>query len=99
MIFVNKEIYILRKDAGDWIDEEEEVLSEWIGFEIIDAETEKSLGKIEAIEDSTSNILFILRNDNDEEILVPANEDFIEEIDEEGRRVIMKLPDGLVDIN
>lgn len=55
------------------------------------------LGKIVAVEDSTENVLFIIAHKNNE-LLIPAVDEFIVSIDEQKRLIHMKLPIGLVDM-
>lgn len=66
----------------------------FIGYSIV-SESEH-LGTIENVDDSTLNVLFIVKND-DNELLIPATEDFIVNIDEEKRVITMNLPEGLID--
>ena len=97
--FVNKEIYILKKNAEEWIGEELIDSNSLEGYKIIDVNSNAELGEIERIDDSTSNVLFIVKNRNEEEIFIPANEDFLIEIDDENRIIKMDLPEGLIELN
>lgn len=97
--FVNKEIYVLKNEAEEWLDEDLTDSSEFEDYEIIDSSTGFAIGKIEYVDDSTSNILFVAKNKYGEEIIVPATEDFIEEIDDERKIIKMNLPEGLLSIN
>lgn len=97
--FVNKAINILKKDSEDWIEEFEIPQEELEGYTVIDAESGKELGMIKDIEDSTANLLFIVQNEKGEEIYIPANEELIEEIKDEAKQVVLKIPEGLLDIN
>ena len=65
-----------------------------VGFDIIDASTEKSIGRIASIDDSTLNILFCLEDGH----LIPASEDLITKIDQQTRTITMRLPAGLLDL-
>lgn len=65
-----------------------------VGFDIIDASTEKSIGRIASIDDSTLNILFCLEDGH----LIPASEDLITQIDQQTRTITMHLPAGLLDL-
>ena len=58
----------------------------------------KLIGKIEGVDDSTANILFYVVTERGEELLIPATDDFVEEIDDEKREITMNLPDGLLDM-
>ena len=65
-----------------------------VGFDIIDASTDKSVGRIASIDDSTLNILFCLEDGH----LIPASEDLITQIDQQARTITMHLPAGLLDL-
>ncbi|WP_294081158.1 ribosome maturation factor RimM [Proteiniphilum sp. UBA5384] len=76
----------------------ESATSDWeyfTGFSVID-QYGKRLGVIEEVDDSTMNVLFVVRNE-DEELLIPAVEDFIAAIDEENNLIEMYLPEGLIE--
>lgn len=97
--FVNSEIYMLRKDKDEWLEEDNEQPSYFVGFEIIDDETGKVIGQIKDIDDTTANILFIVEDEEENVIYLPAVEEFIKEIDENSRQIRMTLPSGLLDLN
>lgn len=89
----NREAFIPRK----WVEESEEVsLGYFIGFTATD-KTLGHIGEIVDIDDSTMNTLFVIEN-NGEEILVPAQEEFITDIDHDGQEIIFDLPQGLVSL-
>jgi 16S rRNA processing protein RimM len=69
-------------------------LASLVGFEIVDASNRKTIGTIADIDDSTVNILFEMENG----MLIPANDDLIEDIDAEQRTITMNIPEGLLDI-
>lgn len=78
-------------------DEEPEdyTLSYFTGFEVVDEKAGK-LGIIERVEDSTANVLFVVDGPKGE-ILIPAVEAFIRDIDHQGRTIHMALPEGLLE--
>ncbi len=65
-----------------------------IGFEAWEAGLTR-LGKINAVDTSTINILLVIDFDGNE-LLVPAREEFIVELDPEKRKITFNLPRGLV---
>ena len=65
-----------------------------VGFDIIDASTNKSIGRISSIDDSTLNILFCLEDGH----LIPASEDLITQIDQQAHTITMHLPAGLLNL-
>lgn len=69
-------------------------LDDLVGFEVLAAG--ESIGVIEDYDDSTENLLFILRRHDGSELLLPASDDFIEAVDPDGRTIAMSLPEGLL---
>ena len=69
-------------------------LASLVGFEIVDASNRKAIGTIADIDDSTVNILFEMENG----MLIPANDDLIEDIDAEQRTITMNIPKGLLSL-
>lgn len=61
------------------------------GYEIADAESGRTLGRIAAVDDSTANTLFELEDGT----LIPAAEELIDTVDTKNRRIIMRIPEGL----
>jgi 16S rRNA processing protein RimM len=67
-----------------------------IGFELVDQKS-GNIGIIQSINDSSAQPLFeVLQNTT--EILIPMIDPFIVAIDRDNKKVIMNLPDGLVDM-
>ena len=87
----NREAYIPR----EWTEDSEALSwSFFRGFIAVD-ENLGELGEITDIDESTINTLFVIDNDG-EEILVPAQEEFIIGSDQENREILFNLPEGLV---
>ena len=84
-------VYLLRRDLTDDPDEPLITWQDLIGYEVIDNEM-GSLGQIKNVDDSTLNTLFLLDND----VVIPAHEDFITEINSEARQLHVSLPAGLI---
>ena len=97
-MLVNKEIYVLDSEfaALDVYDEDEIPVDMLIGYEII--HEGKAIGQICGIEDSTANVLFVVNNDQGQELLIPAVDDFIDSIDTEGKQIHMSLPLELINM-
>ena len=81
----------------DKVKEEDIGMEYFIGFKLID-ETQGEIGIVTAIDESTENVLFIVENADANEILIPANDDFIYNIDHEGKTIRMEIPEGLLDL-
>lgn len=71
--------------------------SPFLGFILMDSYGNE-LGKIEEYIDVPGNPLFKL-NISDEEVLIPAREEWIIEQDNTARRITMDLPDGLIELS
>lgn len=75
-------------------EEHDMTYAELVGYELVDNNTDKVLGKIAYVDDTTENILFELDND----MLIPAPDELIVEIDSESHTIIMQLPEGILDL-
>lgn len=98
--FVNKAIYGLRRDLVNYYDvPEEEIVfdSDMIGYDVEDLEL-GHIGKVKDIDDATINTLLVV-DGAEGDIYIPYNEDFIDAIDDENKKLIMDLPHGLVSLN
>ena len=65
-----------------------------VGFDIIESESGKTVGRIASVDDSTINILFCLEDGR----LIPASEELIIAIDQQARTITMQLPEGLLNL-
>lgn len=89
------EVYFPRKYYEE--DIAEDIEYSWnffIGFSISDKKAGK-IGIIEDIDEKTLNTLFLIKN-GDEELIIPATEDFIEKIDTKKKILYLNLPEGLL---
>lgn len=68
----------------------------FIGFTVVD-NARGELGEIVAVDDTTENVLFEIDYAG-RELLVPAVDEFVCEIDEENHRLYMNIPEGLLDL-
>ena len=65
-----------------------------VGYDIVDADSQKLIGRIGAVDETTINVLLELTDGT----LIPAADEFIRDIDHEERKLLMQLPEGLVNI-
>lgn len=73
-------------------------LEDLIGFTVSDRGV--SIGVVEDYSEPTPhNPLFVLRRPDGTELLVPASDDLIVDIDFDNNNIDMDLPEGLVDLN
>lgn len=91
------EVYFSRELAGE--DEASLTLHSVVGFTMTDATAGNNpIGTITHVDDSTVNILFNVRTPEGGDILIPASEDFIKDINIEKREIRVSLPEGLLDL-
>lgn len=99
---VNKTVYALRAMLKDFMqeeyDEEYALYDDMIGWDVEDA-SYGILGKIKDIDTNTENELLIVETPQGDTVYVPLAEDLIQEIDEDKGRILMDLPDGLLELN
>lgn len=92
-MFTNVEVFFPKK----YLDEDDNEVLTWqyfIGFRVLDKQ-HGDLGEITAVDDSTMNILFCIEKDG-EELLLPAHEEFIRNIDKKKREILVQIPEGLL---
>lgn len=91
--FANVEVYFPSRYL-----EEEEGISSWnyfVGFRVEDIQ-HGNLGEIIHVDDSTVNVLFVIQQGN-QEILLPAHEEFIRGLDKKKKLLTVEVPDGLLE--
>lgn len=99
-LLVNKIIFVKKAEFDELaknFETDEMPIDYFIGYKVV---INKSLiGKIVDVDDSTANVLFKIECDNDNRILlIPAVEDFIEDIDTDTREMAIDAPDELLDL-
>lgn len=81
----------------DFIIENENPLHDFIGYAIIDA-IHGNIGTITSIDDKTNNVVAQILHPNGKEIMLPFNDDLIEEIDNDTQTITFNAPEGLIDM-
>jgi 16S rRNA processing protein RimM len=76
--------------------EEDNSYEDCIGFSVFD-EDKNNLGNVVDIMDIPGNLVFVMQTE-DKEVMVPANSHTIIEINTGEQRIVMQLPEGLLDI-
>lgn len=94
---VNSNVFFEKKYQEE-LDEDEVSLHYFIGFKMIDGDNDKEIGTIIDIDDKTDNWLFIVERPDGNEVMIPAHEEFIQEIRQEEKTMVMDLPIGLLDL-
>ena len=86
------EVYFPREMADN--DEEQLSWAAIVGYELIDANTNKSAGRIASVDDATINILFELEDGK----LIPASEELITHVDTKKQQIFIQLPEGILEL-
>ena len=83
--------------------------SHFTGFRVFLAGREVPYGVVAGVDESTSNVLFYINPYktvsggesllSSDEVIIPAVEEFIVDVDHMERRLTLQLPDGLLDLN
>lgn len=95
---IGKQIYLPNDFFFEQNDEDGMFLAEIENFKVID----KTLGEIGVITGFSSNVaqdLLIVTNANKKEFEIPFVDQFVVEIDHDGKTINMDLPEGLLEIN
>lgn len=93
-MFTNVEVYFPVKHAEE-AEEGELTWNFFIGFQMKEV-NHGNLGEVVDVDTATINTLFIVEREDGEELLVPAQEEFIVEINQQQRVITVELPDGLL---
>lgn len=70
---------------------------EVIGYMLYDTNTEKDLGQLKAIYESTGQDLFAI-DINESEVLIPIVDNFLVGVDHAEKKITVALPDGLLEV-
>lgn len=71
---------------------------ELVGFTLIDQATGNTVGIIKGVNDDTANILFEVSTPEGNDLLLPAHEELITDVETESHTIRMNLPEGILDI-
>jgi 16S rRNA processing protein RimM len=71
-------------------------LEYFVGFHLIDV-LQGKVGAITDIDRSTANVLYVVEK-GDGELLIPVADDYIREINHDLKEIVVKLPEGLLDL-
>lgn len=94
-IFTNVDVYFPKKHAEE-ANLEDVSLNFFIGFRIEEVH-HGHIGEIADVDTATLNTLFVVES-QDGEKLIPAQDDFILDIDTKHKVITMELPEGLLDM-
>ena len=95
-MFTNVEVYFPVKHA----EEAEDGELSWNFFVGVRMEDVRhgELGEVVEVDTTTVNTLFVVEQEDGEELLIPAQEEFIVEINQEKKLITVELPEGLLNL-
>lgn len=98
---VGKELMAKKEDLPEYDDEDEEAdgfyLADLVGYSISADGT--GIGVLEGIDDSTANLLMLVRTPAGDILHIPAADEFFTDVDSKIQTIELSLPQGLLDIN
>jgi 16S rRNA processing protein RimM len=94
-ILAHKEIYFPKADLSEETSDDTFTWDYFIGFILIDKHSGE-IGFISDVDTSTVNTLFIVTKGEDE-ILIPAADEWIISIDDVQKKLVLELPEGLLE--
>ena len=93
-IYIDKTMY---ENIDEDIENNVSELDYFIGFEIYDKGNPKLIGVIDSVIEMSTQLLGIVKV-NGEELMIPIHNELIVEFDEENKKLILDLPEGLFDL-
>ena len=94
--FTNVEVYFPTQYAEEDDSDDIPTWNYFVGFKVKDIH-HGDLGEIVAVDSSTMNVLFAIERPDGEELLLPAHEEFMVEIQKKERLVMVDVPEGLLE--
>jgi 16S rRNA processing protein RimM len=82
---------------NEFISENENSLSYFVGYAVIDS-VHGNIGNIVDVNDKTDNVVITIVHPNGAEIILPFNDDLINEIDDDLKTVDLNAPEGLIEM-
>lgn len=69
------------------------------GFVVLDHQHgDRVVGRVAGVDVSTVNTLLEVEREDGSDVLIPASEDLVVDVDIAGRRIVLDIPDGLLDL-
>jgi len=89
-------LFINRSDAVG-LPEDTYYIFEIVGLEVYDAEDNAKLGIVTEVLQTGANDVYVIKGSSGREFLIPALKEVVVEVDLEKNRMLVKLPEGLLD--
>ncbi|MBR5087604.1 MAG: 16S rRNA processing protein RimM [Muribaculaceae bacterium] len=95
-MLVNHDIYVLKSEYSQSTDRDELPVDFFLNYDVII--NVKYKGRIIDVDDTTANVLFVIKMDDGQKVLIPVVDEFIIDIDTESRCIEMELPQELLEL-
>ncbi len=79
------------------VDDDELLMSDLVGYTLI-SNHNQLIGKIIDYQEFQTNSVFTVIHQSGSELMIPAAEELIIEVEPEGKTIVMEIPDGLIDL-
>ncbi len=90
---------LIPEDELTQLEEDEFYIHNLVGMDVFD-EDGQPLGRIsDVIQGQAAGDIYVMKTPDNAEILIPAVKDFILEIDQDKKRITIRVIDGLLDVN
>ncbi|MBP5582581.1 MAG: 16S rRNA processing protein RimM [Bacteroidales bacterium] len=93
-MYVGTKLYL---EAENCTSEEKIEQLELEGFTVIDAASQKEIGIIQEVISYSMNIVLDVKCSDGNSVLLPLADELIKECDESGRRLVLTIPDGIIE--
>ncbi|MBP5386684.1 MAG: 16S rRNA processing protein RimM [Prevotella sp.] len=90
------DVYFPRELADS--DDGELTWTEIVGFTIADSVSGQTVGEVTGVDLSTINTLFEVLTPDGQTVLIPANDELIDDINRQQRCITMRIPEGLLEV-
>lgn len=93
-LYVGTKLYL---EAENCTAEEDTEPLDLEGFTIVDATTRKEIGIIQEVITYSMNIVLDVKKPDGDSVLLPLADDLIKECDETGKKLVLTIPDGILE--
>lgn len=93
--FINCFIFLTAPPTGNSIADN---LIDLIGYSVLSVDN-TLIGVVSDFIRNPGQWLLSIQSEENKEILIPLHEDFIESLDHEAKKIVMDIPEGLLDLN
>jgi 16S rRNA processing protein RimM len=73
-------------------------ISDMIGYRVLSVNN-TFIGIVTDLIQNPGQLLLVINSEANKEILIPLHEDFIDSIDDKEKRLVLDIPEGLIDLN